>query len=508
MRSNIQDDLDNIWLKLYGSKLKEKRVRVTVQDLGDNRPQKGGDKKFRPLGNIGSKVMQDKSWVTLNLNDLVDIYKIDSCVDRDYWKEHVLCTHGIKDTLICFDAGIHRNILDIIEWLISHGACVAIIEDERRAWHNLEAEDSTFHKDISMIYIAQEFGPDWEVTTENSKAGMWGKLKDILRKRRRSLLKVYTRKGYEWLLLEAEYQKRIEITSTCSDSLTIPKVANAGSVIHIDAGMYQVMHNGILVKYGGYYGKWMSKIIRELKGHHEPQEEKVFNYVLSYAARDGLMVEVGCYWAYYSMWYVKGDKRRSAIGIEPDSEHLKVGRTNVKLNKLEDQVDIREGIVGSNGNLFSKMVTESGRVAFIKEYSLAKLIQVNGRIEILHCDAQGAESSLVDLIIKEGLKGNIRFIFISTHSYEITKDPMLHYKVLDALVKAGCHIIAEHDVHESYSGDGLVVGSFDPHDKSLCCDITYNRYSRSITTHPAIWLAQAIQKEKEKVGDYFRGVDE
>lgn len=36
------------------------------------------------------------------------------------------------------------------------------------------------------------------------------------------------------------------------------------------------MHNGVKVIAGGYYGSWMTEIIRLLQGHHEPQEERVF----------------------------------------------------------------------------------------------------------------------------------------------------------------------------------------------------------------------------------------
>ena len=43
---------------------------------------------------------------------------------------------------------------------------------------------------------------------------------------------------------------------------------------------YQLMHNGIKIIQDCYYGSWITTLIEILKGHHEPQEEKVFYEIL------------------------------------------------------------------------------------------------------------------------------------------------------------------------------------------------------------------------------------
>lgn len=96
---------------------------------------------------------------------------------------------------------------------------------------------------------------------------------------------------------------RAEMTVGCHDSDAIPKVANAGRVETVDGQQIQLMHNGVRVVAGGYYGDWMTGIIERLRGHHEPQEEIVFHELLKHLPPAATMVELGGYWSYYSLWF-------------------------------------------------------------------------------------------------------------------------------------------------------------------------------------------------------------
>lgn len=40
------------------------------------------------------------------------------------------------------------------------------------------------------------------------------------------------------------------------------------------------------------------------------------------------MIEIGGFWAYYSLWFLKDAPERRAIVIEPDPAHLDIGRQN------------------------------------------------------------------------------------------------------------------------------------------------------------------------------------
>jgi len=77
-----------------------------------------------------------------------------------------------------------------------------------------------------------------------------------------------------------DFAFRVEMTAACRDSAAIPKVPDAGGIIVEDGQRVQIMHNGVKVVAGGYYGDWTEEIIRRLRGHHEPQEELVFHELL------------------------------------------------------------------------------------------------------------------------------------------------------------------------------------------------------------------------------------
>ena len=108
----------------------------------------------------------------------------------------------------------------------------------------------------------------------------------------------------------ADELRRIAITTAVRDTDAIPKVADAGEVKVHDGQRVQVMHNGVLVEEDCYNGAWTTEIIRRLRGHHEPQEEFAFHTVVERLRSDtqgATMVELGSFWAYYSLWLKAAD---------------------------------------------------------------------------------------------------------------------------------------------------------------------------------------------------------
>ena len=139
---------------------------------------------------------------------------------------------------------------------------------------------------------------------------------------------------------------RANLTISCRDADCITKVQNAGCVELVDEVPVQIMHNGLKVHFGGYYGDWMANIIHGLQGHHEPQEEKAFNEILKYSRPNSSILELGSFWAYYSMWYLRSVPYGKAFCVEPDIEHLLVGQKNMQLN-LSKTAPNRSSICGS-----------------------------------------------------------------------------------------------------------------------------------------------------------------
>jgi hypothetical protein len=95
-------------------------------------------------------------------------------------------------------------------------------------------------------------------------------------------------------------EERIQIATRCRDADVLPKVADAGAVIRQpDGTAVQIMHNGVKVLAGGYYGDWMQELITRCRGHHEPQEELLFAEVLRHLPGEATMIELGGFWSFY-----------------------------------------------------------------------------------------------------------------------------------------------------------------------------------------------------------------
>ncbi len=96
-----------------------------------------------------------------------------------------------------------------------------------------------------------------------------------------------------------DWQKRIAQVLSCPDNAFIPRVEQAGAI----SGGAQTMHNGLRVALGSYYGPEVSAMLQANRGVHEPQEERVFRMVLPEMPAGSVMLELGCFWAFYSLWF-------------------------------------------------------------------------------------------------------------------------------------------------------------------------------------------------------------
>ena len=261
---------------------------------------------------------------------------------------------------------------------------------------------------------------------------------------------------------------RIALTTACRDTDGIAKVPDAGAV----RDGVQLMHNGVRIIEGGYYGEWMTEVIRRLRGHHEPQEEVAFHAILErLAATAGahpVMLELGSFWAYYSLWFLQRIPGGRSFLVEPDPAYLEIGRRNFELNGVEGT--FHAAAVGAD---------RAGPVPFECESDgVTRPVSIEGlrslldrfhldRVDLLFSDVQGAEWPLLqggrDLLAA----GRVRFLVVSTHHHVISGDPLTHQRCLELLQELGAHVIVEHTVAESYSGDGLIVVSFDEQDRDL-----------------------------------------
>jgi hypothetical protein len=171
--------------------------------------------------------------------------------------------------------------------------------------------------------------------------------------------------------------------------------------------------------------------------------------------------------------------------VEPDPNHIAVGRANAALNKHE--IAFVQACVGRNSVPVTTFATESAGVIQIPQISIPDFLReqrIQG-LDILHCDTQGAETAIIESCESLLRGGTIRFGVFSTHSHHISGDPLTHQRCLSMLKDFGGTILAEHDVHESFSGDGLIAACFgkEPPDWKEP-PISRNRYSTSLFRNP------------------------
>jgi hypothetical protein len=194
------------------------------------------------------------------------------------------------------------------------------------------------------------------------------------------------------------------------------------------------LHNGLKVIKDGYYGDF-SKILVLNKGCHEPAEERLFELILTDISENGTMIELGSYWAFYTIWFNKVIKNAKNFCIEAGLRELKIGEKNCLINNVNN-VDFTQAFIGKTHMNLSNFICE-------------KKIEY---IDILHSDIQGYELEMLQDITELLSQNKIKYLFISTHSDD------LHYKCIDLLKQNNYRIIASADFEtETFCYDGIIV---------------------------------------------------
>lgn len=258
------------------------------------------------------------------------------------------------------------------------------------------------------------------------------------------------------------------MTISCRDTDSVPKVPGAGSVFDADGVLVQLMHEGSKVRAGGYQGDWMMQVIQSLRGHHEPQEELVFHAILAHVRPNAVFVELGAFWAYYTNWFLGAIQGSKAFCIEPDEANLSLAKENLRLN--DRTATLIQGCVGGQHGLVAMETETTRKTVAVECFDAAALFQRIGSVpvEILHMDVQGAELPFLQSMERVATANPVRFVFVSTHHAAISGSATTHADCLRQLRALGAIILAEHGIGESFSGDGLIVASFDQKDASIC----------------------------------------
>ncbi len=213
-------------------------------------------------------------------------------------------------------------------------------------------------------------------------------------------------------------------------NLLIERVPMAGVI----ANGRITLHNGLRVPVNNYYGEFSSVLVIN-RGVHEPLEEYVFQEMLRQLdiAKPIDMIELGSYWAHYSMWLKSRFPHARTTCVEPEPKNLEAGRMNFALNGMSGE--------------------------FIQDFVSSEHFQVDGflaqkamdGIDILHADIQGYELQMLMGAKKALGERRIKRIFVSTHSQE------LHQNVVQCLNEMDYRVDVSADfARETTSFDGFV----------------------------------------------------
>lgn len=249
----------------------------------------------------------------------------------------------------------------------------------------------------------------------------------------------FRRFSREWDQTE-DFELKIRDVCAGADNAKIPRVPEAGKI----RDGHLVMHNGLRIVPDSYTGPGMTRLLEVNRGVHEPQEEFAFGEVLATLAARGAathtMIELGSYWAFYSLWFQAVLKGARSFCVEPDPENLDFGQQNFRANgRIGDFTRAYVGAELANGTPPTISVD-----TFLREKGI-------GHVDILHADIQGHELDMIRGAQQTLGRGAVDYIFISTHHN------FLHYRCIDELKNAGYAILAEADLLETCSTDGLIV---------------------------------------------------
>ena len=208
----------------------------------------------------------------------------------------------------------------------------------------------------------------------------------------------------------------------------------------VDKDGYVYLHNGNKVPVSGensYYGDF-SKILVVNRGVHEPLEEFCFQETLKKIKdQKPMMIELGSFWAHYSMWFMKKFSKAECFMVEPDKKALNAGYSNFQTNNFP------------NGQfIHSKVANDGFKIdSFVNEKKIKK-------ISILHSDIQGWELEMLDGANNFLTQQIANYIFLSTHSQRIHEEAKRKLESFGYIIE----VSSDFDNHTT-SYDGFILAT-------------------------------------------------
>jgi hypothetical protein len=163
--------------------------------------------------------------------------------------------------------------------------------------------------------------------------------------------------------------------------------------------------------------------------------------VLKRLPADAVMLELGAYWGFYSLWFKQAVPGGRAFLVEPLLSNLNYGRKNFELNGFQGH--FTRAFVGRTSGTVDG-VPQMCVDDFLAEHRI-------DRLHVLHSDIQGFELDMLHGAEKSLAADKVDYLFISTHSNDLHRDCTRFLTDRRFVVLASC------DLDDSFSPDGVLV---------------------------------------------------
>ena len=204
-----------------------------------------------------------------------------------------------------------------------------------------------------------------------------------------------------------EMHRHATLALQCLDLERLMPVLDAGQL----RDGVQVMYKSVLVEEDCDHSRGSIDLFRRSRGIHEPQVEIAFAEVLRHISPDSTMLELGRYWAFYSIWFARTIRGARCNLFEPVTANLVLGPRNFHLNGLPPASVSQRFIGGAPGR-----TPEGIAVATVDQLAEELGIQ---HLHLLHADIQSVERAMLEgarLLIAQN---RIDYVFVSTHGDDI-----------------------------------------------------------------------------------------
>ena len=182
------------------------------------------------------------------------------------------------------------------------------------------------------------------------------------------------------------------------------------------------------------------------------------------------MIEIGCWWAFWSLCFRKKYPNGKNILIELGKRHLSIGINNFKLNNFSE-THYWGGFYLSDSGSFSRAKEnyyfEKSKNEYYDDSLLGKMtgpelhiidiisLEKLDNIDLLHMDIQGSELPILQDLLENYnfvLTEKIDNIIVATHSHQI------HDSIKEILENTGFKIL-KNMKYGSVGGDGMLMAT-------------------------------------------------